>query len=38
MRIYLGATILPAFGTMLLDRIGPEDAAAWFDAASKGQA
>ena len=27
--------ILPAFGGMPLDRIGPEDLAAWFDAASK---
>ena len=26
---------LPAFGRMPLDRIGPEDVAAWFDAASK---
>ena len=34
-RIYLKARILPAFGSMLLDRIGPEDVAAWFDAASK---
>ena len=34
-RIYMKARILPAFGTMLLDRIGPEDVAAWFDAASK---
>ena len=34
-RIYLKARILPAFGRMPLDRIGPEDVAAWFDAASK---
>ena len=34
-RVYLKARILPAFGTMPLDRIGPEDVAAWFDAASK---
>ncbi len=33
-RIYLNARILPAFGRMPLDRIGPEDVAAWFDAAS----
>ena len=33
-RIYLKARILPAFGKMPLDRIGPEDVAAWFDAAS----
>jgi len=36
-RIYLNARILPAFGGMPLDRIGPEDVAAWFDAASKGK-
>ena len=35
MRIYLKARILPAFGGMPLDRIGPEDVAAWFDAASR---
>ncbi len=35
MRIYLKAPILPAFGRMPLDRIGPEDVAAWFDAASR---
>ncbi|MDE0174194.1 MAG: site-specific integrase [Defluviicoccus sp.] len=35
MRIYLKARILPAFGRMPLDAIGPEDVAAWFDAASK---
>ena len=34
-RIYLKARILPAFGKMPVDRIGPEDVAAWFDAASK---
>ena len=34
-RIYLNAGILPAFGKMPLDRIGPEDVAAWFDAASR---
>ena len=34
-RIYLKARILPAFGRMPIDRIGPEDVAAWFDAASK---
>ena len=34
-RIYLKARILPAFGRMPLDRIGPEDVAAWFDAASR---
>ena len=33
-RIYLKARILPAFGRMPFDRIGPEDVAAWFDAAS----
>ncbi|MDE2811879.1 MAG: tyrosine-type recombinase/integrase, partial [Gemmatimonadota bacterium] len=35
MRIYLKARILPAFGRMPLDRIGPQDVAAWFDAASR---
>ena len=35
MRIYLKARILPAFGKMPVDRVGPEDVAAWFDAASK---
>ncbi len=35
MRIYLKARILPTFGWMPLDRIGPEDVAAWFDAASR---
>ena len=35
MRIYLKARILPAFGRMPLDRIGPVDVAAWLDAASK---
>ena len=34
-RIYLKARILPTFGRMPLDRIGPEDVAAWFDAASR---
>ena len=34
-RIYLKARILPAFGKMPVDQIGPEDVAAWFDAASK---
>ena len=34
-RIYLKARILPAFGRMPLDRIGPEDVAAWFDATSR---
>ena len=33
-RIYLKARILPAFGRMKLDEIGPEDVAAWFDAAN----
>ena len=37
MRIYLNARILPAFGKMPLDRIGPEDVAAWFDTASRGK-
>ena len=34
-RIYLKARLLPAFGAMPVDRIGPEDVAAWFDAASR---
>ncbi|MCY4028371.1 MAG: integrase arm-type DNA-binding domain-containing protein, partial [Acidobacteria bacterium] len=34
-RVYLKARILPAFGAMPLDRIDPEDVAAWFDAASR---
>ena len=34
-RIYLKARILPAFGRMPLDRIGAQDVAAWFDAASR---
>ena len=34
-RIYLNARILPAFGGMPLDRIGTQDVAAWFDAASR---
>ena len=35
MRIYLNARTLPAFGRMPLDRIGAQDTAAWFDAASR---
>ena len=34
-RIYLKARLLPVFGRMPLDCIGPEDVAAWFDAASR---
>lgn len=34
-RVYLEARLLPAFGRMPVDRIGPEDVAAWFDAASR---
>ena len=34
-RIYLKACILPTFGKTPLDHIGPEDVAAWFDAASR---
>ena len=34
-RIYMNARILPTFGKMPFDRIGPEDVAAWFDAASR---
>ena len=34
-RVYLKARILPAFGRMPLDRIGPEDVAEWFDTASR---
>ena len=34
-RIYLKARILPAFGKMPLDRVGPEDVSAWFDAVSR---
>ncbi len=34
-RIYLRARILPAFGKMPVHRVGPEDVAAWFDAASR---
>jgi len=34
-RIHLKARILPAFGRRPLDAIGPEDVAAWFDAASR---
>ena len=35
MRLYFKARILPAFGRIPLDRIGPEDGAMWFDAASR---
>ena len=34
-RIYLKARILPAFGGMRIDEIGPVEVAAWFDAASR---
>ena len=34
-RIYLKARILPAFGRMRIDEIGPVEVAAWFDAASR---
>ena len=34
-RIYLRARILPTFGKMPVDRVGPEDVAAWFDAVSR---
>ncbi len=34
-RIYLKARILPAFGKLRVDRVGPEDVAAWFDEASR---
>ena len=34
-RIYLRARILPTFGKMPVDHVGPEDVAAWFDAVSK---
>ena len=34
-RIYLKARILPTFGRIPVDRVGPEDVSAWFDAASK---
>ena len=34
-RIYLKARILPAFGRIPVDGVGPEDVAAWFDAASR---
>ena len=34
-RIYLNARILPAFGRMPLDRVGPEHRAAWFDPQSR---
>jgi integrase len=34
-RIYLRARILPTFAKMPVDRVRPEDVAAWFDAASR---
>ena len=34
MRTYLKARILPAFGRIQIDKIGPEDVAVWFDEAS----
>ena len=34
-RVYLKARLLPTFGRMALDHIGPEDVAAWFDKASR---
>ena len=34
-RVYLKARILPAFGDTRLDALGPEEVAAWFDAASR---
>ena len=34
-RIYLKARILPTFGKMPVDSVGPEDVAAWFDAVSR---
>ncbi len=34
-RIYLKARILPAFGAMPLDSVGPEDVSEWFNAASR---
>ncbi len=34
-RIYLKARILPAFGKMPVEHVGPEDVAAWFDEASR---
>ena len=34
-RTYLKARILPTFGKMPVERVGPEDVAAWFDAVSK---
>ncbi len=34
-RIYLKARILPTFGKLRVDRVGPEDVAAWFDEASR---
>ncbi len=34
-RIYLRARILPTFGRMAVNRVGPEDVAAWFEAVSR---
>ena len=34
-RIYLKARILPTLGKMPVERVGPEDVAAWFDAVSR---
>ena len=34
-RIYLKARILPTFGKVPVDRLGPEDVSEWFDAASR---
>ena len=34
-RIYLKARILPAFGRMRIDEIGPVEVATWFDVASR---
>ena len=34
-RIYLKARILPTFGKMPVDRLGPEDVSEWFDTASR---
>ncbi len=34
-RTYLRARILPAFAAMPVERVGPEDVAAWFDATSR---
>ncbi|MCZ0951421.1 MAG: site-specific integrase [Rhodospirillaceae bacterium] len=36
-RICLKARISPTFGTMALDRVGPEDVSVWFDAVSRGK-